>query len=323
MSKVRWGIIGPGRIAHQFAQDIAEVGSAQLTAVAARDGERARQFADQYRITHAHEGYQALFEHPDVDAVYVATPHSYHLDHCAGAMREGKAVLCEKPLVLDPGECKVLMAIAEETGSYVMEGMWTWFLPAIQTALAWYREGRIGELLHVKSDFGYPLGYSEDLREYDARVGGGAVLEMGIYPVAIARLFIGRGPDSIQVTGRRAPNGVEDDVSAVCDYGDCMATLGTSFRCKLQNWTYVIGTEGYIAIPDFWRATSCSLYVLDERVDHFDDGRTTLGFDYEIDAVSREILEGRTECEAIPLSTSLALQEDMWEIRGAIPAPRD
>ncbi len=316
---LRWGILGPGRIAHQFARDIAGVNNAELVAVAARDGARAQDFANQYSIAHAHEGYDALFDNPDVDAVYVATPHSYHLDHSAGALRNGKAVLCEKPLVISPDECRQLAGIAGETGSYLMEGMWTWFLPAIQMALSWYQQGRIGELLHVKSDFGYPLRYSEDLREYDARVGGGAVLEMGIYPVAIARLFIGRGPDSIQVTGRRAPNGVEDDVSAVCDYGDCMATLGTSFRCKLQNWTYVIGTEGYIAIPDFWRANSCSLFVLDERVDHFEDGRSTNGFDYEIEAVSREVLEGRTECEAIPLATSLALQEDMWAIREAIP----
>ena len=273
MSPVRWGLVGPGRIAHQFAQDIGLADSAELVVVAARDGSRAEAFAQQYGIARAHEGYDRLFEDPDVDALYVATPHSYHLDHCAGALRRGKAVLCEKPLVIDPGECRALMAIAAESGSYLMEGMWTWFLPAVRRALDWFRDGRIGQLLHVKSDFGYPLRYSEDLREYDARVGGGAVLEMGIYPVAIARLFIGRGPDGIQVTGRRAPNGVEDDVSLVCDYGDCMATLGTSFRCKLRNWTYVIGTEGYIAIPDFWRATSCSLFVLDERVDHFEATR--------------------------------------------------
>jgi predicted dehydrogenase len=319
MKTVRWGIVGPGRIAHQFARDIASVGNAELLAVAARDGQRAQTFADQYGVSHAHEGYDGLFENPEVDAVYVATPHSYHLDHCAGALRAGKAVLCEKPLVISPDECRELIRIAGETGSYLMEGMWTWFLPAIRTALDWYRAGRIGQLLHIKSDFGYPLRYSEDLREYDARVGGGAVLEMGIYPVAIARLFIGRGPDSIQVTGRRAPNGVEDDVSVICDYGDCMATLGTSFRCKLQNWTYVIGTEGYIAIPDFWRAKCCSLFVLDEQVDHFDDGRSTLGFDYETEAVSREILEGRSECDVVPLVTSLALQEDMWDIREALP----
>ena len=153
---------------------------------------------------------------------------------------------------------------------------------------------------------------------WDARVGGGSVLEMGIYPVAIARLFIGRGPESLQVRGLRAPNGVEDDVVAIFDYGDCAATLATSFRAKLQNWTYVIGTDGYIAIPDFWRAERCMLYQLDECIDTFSDGRQTIGFDYEISEVSADIAAGRTESGLISLSTSLALQNDMWAIRAAI-----
>lgn len=316
---VRWGIIGAGRIAHTFAHDIAGVGNAELIAVAARDGERARRFGQQYNVEHCHEGYAALFADAAVDAVYVATPHSYHLQHSVAALRHGKAVLCEKPLVTSPDECRQLIAVARETGCYLMEAMWTWHLPAIQKALGWYRQGRIGQLLHVKCDFGYPFRYSEDLREYDARVGGGAVLEMGIYPVALARLFIGRGPDTVQVSGRRATNGVEDDVVAICDYGDCIATLGTSFRAKLHNWAFIIGTEGYIAIPDFWRAGSCSLYMLDERVDHYKDHRSSLGFDYQIQAASNDILAGKTESGVISLATSLALQEDMQAIREAVP----
>ncbi len=195
----------------------------------------------------------------------------------------------------NPAECQSLIDAADASGGYLMEGMWTWFLPAVRRALDWYRAGRIGELLHLKSDFGYPLEYGERVREYDARLGGGAVLEMGIYPVAIARLFIGRGPERIQVSGRRAPNGVEDDMVAICDYGDCTATLATSFRCKLPNWTYLVGTEGTIAIPDFWCARRCLLYRLDQLVDEFDDGRSTGGFDYEIEAASREIAAGATE----------------------------
>jgi predicted dehydrogenase len=318
-AKVRWGLIGPGRIAHTFAQDITATDNAELVAVAARDGARARSFADQYGLQHAHEGYSALYENPAVDAVYVATPHSYHLQHCTDAMQHGKAVLCEKPLVISPAQCRQLIAIAQDTGSYLMEGMWTWYLPAVRRALAWLEQGRIGELLHVKSDFGYPMEYSEDLREYDARVGGGAVLEMGIYPVAAARLFTGRSPHTIQVTGRRAANGVEDDVTAIFDYGNCMATLGTSFRCKLHNWTYIVGTEGLITIPDFWRAERCSLYHLDQRIDHFEDGRSSVGFDYQIGQVSQDILDGKTQSGIIPLATSLSLQEDLWAIREAIP----
>lgn len=315
MKKVRWGIIGAGRIAHSFANDIAVTANAELAAVAARSGERARSFAAKYHIPHAHEGYAALYENPEVDAVYVATPHSFHLTNCEQAMQAGKAVLCEKPLVLDPDECMTLIRAVQHSGQYLMEGMWTWYLPAIRKAQEWVTAGRIGEVRHVKADFGYPLHYSEDLREYDARVGGGCVLEMGIYPVAIARLFLNAEPREIKVFGRTAANGVEDDVSAILDYGHAIATLGTSFRCKLQNWAYIIGTQGYVSIPDFWRADQCSLYQLDERIDHFEAQRDTFGFNYQIEEVSADILAGCKQSAVVPLEASLALQKDMLAIR--------
>ena len=315
MKQVRWGIIGAGRIAHSFASDIAATSNAQLTAVAARSGDRARSFAAQYHLPHAHEGYAALYENPDVDAVYVATPHSLHLSNCQQAMLAGKAVLCEKPLVLDPDETIALIDAAKDSGQYLMEGMWTWFLPAIRKAQEWVAAGRIGEVRHVKADFGYPLQYSPDLREYDARVGGGCVLEMGIYPIAIARLFLDGEPHKIDVVARTAPNGVEDDVSAILDYGHAIASLSTSFRCKLQNWAYIIGTRGYIAIPDFWRADKCSLYRLDEQIDYFQEPRETFGFNYQIEEVSADILAGRKQSSVVPLAASLALQSDMLNIR--------
>lgn len=315
MSTVRWGIVGAGRIAHSFARDIAGLDNAELVAVAARDHARAQAFSRQYSIEQAYGDYGALYARPDLDAVYVATPHSFHLQNCKDALTAGKAVLCEKPLVLNPAECEELIAHARTTGAYLMEGMWTWFLPAIRKAQQWVAEGRIGSILHVKSDFGYPFEYSEDRREYDARLGGGCVLEMGVYPIAMARLFLRRAPRTFQVTGHLAPNGVEDDMSAVLDYGDAMASLGSSFRCKLPNWTYVVGTEGHIAIPDFWRAEQCSLHRLDEQIEHFSDGRATLGFNYQIESVSGDILAGKRESATVPLSQSLALQQDMATIR--------
>lgn len=317
---IRWGIVGAGRIAHQFSQDMAVVDNAQLVAVAARDGDRAREFADRYGATHAHDGYQALYDNPEVDAVYVATPHSFHLQNCSDAMAAGKAVLCEKPLVLNPAECRALMDAHRTHGQYLMEGMWTWFLPAIRKAQEWVANGRIGDLLHVKADFGYPLVYSEELREYDARLGGGSTLEMGVYTNAIARLFISGEHSELKVTAHLAPNGVEDDVSAIYDYGHAMATVGSSFRCRLRNSAFIIGTEGYIEIPDFFRAVECSLYQLDTRVEHFEDGRNTIGFGYEIAAVSDDILAGRKESPVIPLATSLSIQRDMAAIKLAAGA---
>jgi predicted dehydrogenase len=193
--------------------------------------------------------------------------------------------------------------------------MWTWFLPAIRKAKEWVDAGRIGKLIQIKADFGYPQVYAADKREYNAELAGGCLLEMGVYPVALAALFSGQDPAEISVVSRHAPNGVEDDVAAIFNYDDFVATIGTSFRAKLQNWAYIIGEDAYIAIPNFWRATKCQLWVLDELVDSFDDGRTTNGFDFQIEAVNSDLLSGRRQSEIMPLSASLRFQRHMDQIR--------
>lgn len=315
MSRIRWGIVGAGRIAHTFAQDTAATRHGTVQAVAARREDSARRFAQTYDIPSAYGGYHALYNDPDVDAVYVATPHTLHLQHSSDALRAGKAVMCEKPITTNAAECQALIDVAAETSGYLMEAMWTWFLPAVRKAKEWVDAGRIGELVRIKADFGYPLVYAPDKREYDAELAGGCLLEMGVYPVALAALFSGRDPEAVLAVSRYAPNGVEDDVVATFDYGDYVATLGTSFRAKLPNWAYIIGEDACIAIPNFWCATDCQLWVLDDMVDHFSDSRSTNGFDFQIEAVNADLLAGRTQSEIVPLSASLRLQQHMDLIR--------
>lgn len=316
MKKVRWGIIGAGRIAHSFASDMQFVENGELVAVAARNGDSAAEFARQYAIRKSFAGYQALMDCDEVDAVYIATPHNFHCVQTIEVLNAGKAVLCEKPLVVSAAECAELTALSRDKGVYLMEGMWTWFLPAIQRAKQWVDQGRIGKVRHIKADFGYPIPYSNDRREYDNRLAGGCLLEMGIYPVAIAQYFLGDEPDELSVRSHLAPNGVEDDVVIVADYGEgVMATLATSFRCKLQNWAYIIGEEGYIAIPDFWRADRCSLYQLDECIDSFSDDRKGLGFEYEISAASEDILAGKIQSDLVTPEISMAFQRVMEQVK--------
>lgn len=321
MNKVRWGILSTGRITHQFVQDFATVPNGEVVAVASRTQQSASAFAQQYKIPRAYEGYQKLLEDPDVDAIYVATPHTLHYQNTADAITAGKHVLCEKPFTVNPDESRNLFRIAEQSSVFVMEAMWTYFLPAIQKAQEWVSQGRIGKLRQVKADFGYPqLPYDPGRREYNADLAGGCLLEMGIYPVALAWLFVQQDPRDIQVVAHKAPNGVEDDVAMLFDYGEgtqgVVATLGTSFRTKLQNWAYVIGDEGYIAIPNFWRASQCSLYELDTQIDHFEDGRDSLGFDYETVAVNNDILAGRQQNAIMPWSSTIRFQEHMARIKG-------
>jgi predicted dehydrogenase len=266
-----------------------------------------------------YDDYDAMLADPDIDAVYVATPHSVHADNIRAAVRAGKAVLCEKPITVNPEELVDVVAEARGASVYVMEAMWTWFLPAVQKAVDWVDAGRIGKLVQIKADFGYPQRpYSPDSRVYDSRLGGGALLEMGIYPVALFFRFMDRQPDSIAGVAKFAPNGVEDDLSAVLDYGDCIATIGTSFRSKMRNWAYLIGEDGYIAIPDFWRARDCLLFELDTLKDSFTDGRTSIGLNFETQAVTDDLLAGCTESSVVSLDASLGIQQTMAAILAAV-----
>jgi predicted dehydrogenase len=314
--RIRWGILSTARIAHQFAEDMAYVENGELAAVASRSAEPATAFAARHGIPTAYASYEELYADPEIDAIYVATPHSLHLENSIDALRAGKAVLCEKPLTISVAEVDTLMSVVTETGGYLMEAMWTWFLPAIRRAQEWVEAGEIGQLCRIRSDFGFPFRpYSPEYREYDPALGGGAVPEIGIYPIAMAYLFTRRDPASIDVVARRAPSGVEDDVIATFDYGDVAAELSASFRCKLPNNTLVIGDKGHIVIPDFWGARECHLYRVEDKVDSFIDERQSHGYDFETVAVNDDLLQGRTESAVMPLSVSRTLQQHIAAIK--------
>lgn len=315
---MRWGLLATGRICRQFARDLPHVPDSELSAVASRSADRASEFAAQFGFDRSYGSYEELLADPEIDIVYIGTPHSEHFPNASDAMRFGKHVLCEKPLTVTPEDSRRLAAVQEETGRYLMEAMWTWFLPAIRAAQAWIAEGRIGELRHVKADFGYPQTFDPKGRLYNPELAGGCLLDMGVYPIALAWLMHKAKPAAIHVTGRRAPSGVDDDFSAVFEYDDHTATLGSSFRCKLQNSAYLIGTDGYIAIPDFWRADQAMLFELDTCVEHFKDDRPHQGFAYEAMAAQRDIADGKLQSDVVPLADSIAIQELMDAVRNRL-----
>ncbi|HAA14122.1 MAG TPA: gfo/Idh/MocA family oxidoreductase [Cytophagales bacterium] len=316
MKKIRWGIISTGTIAHQFAQDIRLVDSAELVAVASRTQASADAFASQYGIPTAHASYEALYQDGNVDAIYIATPHNFHRLNTLDAMAQGKAVLCEKPITISTAELDELVAYATEKKVYLMEAMWTYFLPAIQQAKAWVEEGRIGRIVHLKSEFGYPVPFDPKTRNYNPDLAGGALLDMGVYNVAMAWYFLEQVPEVIAVQQHAAASGVEDDVFTTAWYAnDQYAHLHTSFRTKLQNHTFIFGEQGYIQLPDFWRASEAKLYERDTCLEHFQDHRKGMGFEFQIEAVNQDILAGRLESSVVPHATSRYFQKQMDDIR--------
>lgn len=314
MEIVRWGIVGAGRIAHTFCKDMCYTTNARVDAIGSRTLQSAEEFAKQHSIAKAYGDYETLFKDPNIDAIYIATPHNLHFAQAQQALANNKHVLCEKPFTVSAQQCSILMEIAKSKQLFLMEAIWTYFLPAIKLAKRWVDEGRIGKLVRISGDFGYPVAYDPDKREYAEELHGGCLLEMGIYPLAFAQLFAEQAPTDVQVLARSAPNGVEDDLVIMANYQNFNASLGTSFRARLPNWGYVIGTNGYIAIKDFFRASECELHVLDDKVEHFFDRRKGSGFEFQIQSVSQSILEGKLESTAVPLATSLSLQQQMEHI---------
>ncbi len=314
MRKIRWGILGPGIIARRFADDMRHSETGILAAVASRSGERAHDIAKEFGIPRHYGSYDELYRDPDVDAVYVATPHNFHFEQSAAALRHGKAVLCEKPLTESLEKSSALVDIARDTGVYLMEGMWTWFLPAIRKAKEWVIQGRIGTIRHIHASFGYPLAYDPEHRGYNPDLAGGVLLDMGIYPLALARLFIDEEPVSTHVTAHLAPTGTDDDISWLMEYPGSVAFLSASFRVKLPNWAYISGDRGMIAIPDFWRANECYLYEGEKLADHFTDGRKGTGFEFEIDGVGRDMIAGKVQSDIVPHSASTWFIRRMEEI---------
>lgn len=314
MDRCRWGIVGPGNIARKFAEDFRYSVYGELVAVASRSGSRAREFASEFGIARSYESYEAIFADPEVDAIYIATPHNFHFPQSAAALKAGKAVLCEKPLTESLGSSIELLQIAQETGNYLMEGMWTWFLPAIQKALSWYREGRIGAIRHIKADFGFPSNYDPESRLFSPDLAGGSLLDLGIYPLAITHLFIEEEPDSIVVQARKAPTGVDEDVQIIQHYKQAAASLHCSFIQKLPNRAEISGENGRIVLPDFWSANECFFYRDETLVEHYSDNRKSVGFQYEIDAVSRDVLNGKTQSDQVDHKASLRLAKAMDEV---------
>lgn len=313
-STIRWGIVTAGRIAHTFASDIQHCDDTYIHAVASRTQKSATRFAEQYAIPHAYEGYEKLFNDPDIDAIYIGSPHSLHKEHALAALQAGKHVLCEKPITLTEEELNELIEAATQNNCFLMEAMWTYFLPAIRQAQKWVTAGEIGELLHVKADFGYPVPYSPVGREYELALGGGCTYDMGIYPIAFNRLFNQEPVEREFKHLQRAPNGADNDAIWQWQHGSKTASLHTSFRSKLPNTAYLIGTRGTIEIPDFFRASICRLFEHDAPKLVFEDHRKGSGFEFEIDHACECIRQGEIESAIMPWDRSRQFQQDIARI---------
>lgn len=317
MKKIRWGIVGPGIIANKFASCIKNVEGAELTAVASRSEENGRKFAEKYQIPHVFCGYEAMAESDLVDAVYIATPHPFHKGCAEIFLNAKKHVLCEKPICINASQAISLKESAEKNGVFLMEAMWTRFLPAILEAQEIVKRGTIGEVLSIHADFCYASEAAEEPKLYQNHMAGGSLLDVGVYALHLVSMFLGNQPESI-CAASRIESGVDCHTSVLLSYSNgAIATVSSAISLRKREDAYIYGTKGYIHIPCFYAAKE--LFVnLDGEEEHIVKPSIGDGFEEEIYEVCTCIREGKTQSAILPLSESIAIVKQMDTIRKQI-----
>jgi dihydrodiol dehydrogenase / D-xylose 1-dehydrogenase (NADP) len=314
---IKWGILGPGGIAQQFTRDLKFAEHAEAVAVGSRSKEKAEAFAKEFGIARSYGSYEELVADSEVDIVYVATPHPYHREHVMLCLRAGKAVLCEKPFTVSAAETEELVSYARDNKLFLMEAMWTRYLPGIIKVREWLKEGRIGEIRMAKGEFGFRIGWDPASRLLNPDLAGGALLDAGIYPVSFASMVFGGPPETIVSSATIGKTGVDEQYSLLFTYsGGRTASLSGAVRLRMDNEFVIYGTEGKITIPNFFMAKTVILQVYDREEERFEDKGRMKGYAFEAEEAGRCLREGRTESDVMPLAETLQLMKTLDTIRG-------
>jgi predicted dehydrogenase len=319
---VRWGIVGPGRIAATFVADLQQTDSGVPFAVGSRRRESADRFADEHGIAHRHGSYEALVADPEVDAVYVATPHPFHHAAARLALEAGKPTLVEKAFTMDAAQARDLVALARSRGVFLMEAMWTRFVPSVVEIRRLLGEGALGELVTVVADHGQWFPRDPESRLFAPDLGGGALLDLGVYVVSFASMVLGT-PDRVVALVDPAFTGVDGQTSILLGHrGGAQAVLTCTSSAQSATRAAIVGTEARIETDDgFYRPGGFTLIPRDGTGEptRFDPPSRGVGLWYEADEVARCLAAGLTESPAMPLDETVAIMETMDAVLAQAP----
>jgi predicted dehydrogenase len=317
---IRWGILGAGGIANTVSHDINLTKGNAVTAVAARDADRAAQFAVRHGAARSYGDYTALVDDDEVDVVYVSTTHPHHRAHALMAIEAGKAVMIEKPVCLNAADAREVFAAAKQEGVFAMEAMWTRINPLIRKAQQLIADGAIGTVRGVRNEFGLGLPFDPKHRLYDIDNGGGALLDLGVYPVTFAYLFMGP-PDEVRTVGTLSPTGSDETVAMQWMYGAHPgAQLWTSAPIHAPNEAAILGSKGWISfLPEAFRPTGMVLHT-DAGEERTGDPLAGRGHGYgpEIEEVARCLRAGLLESPLVPQADTIAILEILDAARAAV-----
>ncbi len=317
MRTIRWGIIGAGHIAEKFALALNSLKDTELTAIASRSADKAYEFAERFHVRKAYGSYEELVKDSEIDVIYIATPHTEHRKHASLCITHGKAVLCEKPFTVNQREAEVLITLAKEHKVFLMEGMWTKFLPATRMVKQWIDENRIGKVKYLQASFGFYSEFNPKSRLYDPHLAGGALLDVGVYPVSYATFLLGKLPDQVKSSASIGKSKVDETNIIAMHFEDgTLADLSSAISANTGNDAVIIGENGRIVVPTFWAAEKAELYnAAGKLVETFSLPFTSNGFVYEVEEVNRCLREGKLQSDIIPHETTLAIMKLLDGIR--------
>lgn len=312
-----WAVLGCGKIARKFSNDLKLLPNARLYATSSRDLKRAQDFAEEFGYKKAYGSYEEMVNDSNVDAVYIATPHSFHREHTMLCLNHKKAVLCEKAFAINKKEAEEMVTCAKENHTFLMEAFWTMFQPSFRKALEAIQSGELGNLKMVRSDFAFNGPYDPQKRLYNIALGGGSLLDIGIYPVFAALTSLGK-PESIKTMADFSSTGVEESISMLFKYpGGEMASLSSSFASYSPVQTEYWCESGYLVLNTRWHApTSITINRAGEKPEIWPSmHKEGNGYQYEAEHVMNCLEEGRIESDIMPWQLSIDMMETLDRIR--------
>jgi len=316
MEKFRWGILAPGGIARKFVTGLKGLDDARAVAVGSRSLDRAEAFAAEYGLDRAYASYEELAKDPELDAIYIATPHNRHKDNTILCLENGKAVLCEKPFAVSAAESEEMAAAARANGVFLMEAMWTRFLPAWRQVRRWLDEGAIGDVRLINATFGFRGRWNPEGRLLNPELAGGGILDVGIYVTSAAYWVTGRDPVAITSEAHLGETGVDEQAAFVFRYDDgALAMLACGVRTGMRHTALIYGSDGWIEVPHmFWNSTKAVLHRGDEAT-VFEEPHACNGYEFEAREVAECVRAGRTESPIMTLDETVRIMRTLDTIR--------
>lgn len=317
LKTINWGIIGLGNIAHKFATDLLTVKGAKLYAVASRSQDKANEFASKYNATKAYSSYEALSKDKNIDAVYIATPHALHKENTLLCLEQGIAVLCEKPFAMNAQEVEQMITKAKEKNVLLMEALWTYFLPHYQYVLEAIENKTFGNLIRIEADFGFYRAFDNDTRLFNKSLGGGSLLDIGIYPIFTAISTFGI-PNEIAAKATFFDNGADSSCHMIFEYDKATAHLESTLLEDTPTKAIFQFEHGTIKLNEgFFMPTTVTI-IKNEKEDTIDFGYKTIGYNYEAIHFNNLLRQGKTESDVMTFEFSKRLIQTLDRVRKLI-----